>query len=58
MKWLIEWLGNSFAYLIPIVLIIIGGVILVSVFPSSGFYLTLIWAIVVCVAYVKWSKWL
>ena len=58
MKWLIEWLGNSFAYLIPVVLIILSGVILVSVFPKAGFYLTLIWAIVVCVAYVKWSKWL
>lgn len=58
MKWLFEWFGQSFAYLIPIILIIIGGICFVTLMPNYGFYFTVAWAVLICVLYIRYSKWL
>lgn len=57
MKWLIECLGQSFFYLVPIISILLGGVFFVSFFPGYGFYLTVLWVFIVMFLYVKYTKW-
>ncbi|ATV43706.1 hypothetical protein CTV95_09650 [Pectobacterium brasiliense] len=57
MKWLIECLGQSFFYLVPIVAILLGGIFFVSFLPDYGFYLTVLWVFIVMFLYVKYTKW-
>lgn len=57
MKWIVEWLGQSFFYFVPVIAIVLGGVFFVSFFPNCGFYLTVIWVFIVVFLYVKYSKW-
>ena len=57
MKWLLNWIMQSFFYMVPIIAIFIGGVIFVTLTPKYGFYITLLWAGLVCWFYVKYSKW-
>jgi hypothetical protein len=56
-KWLVEWFGQSFFYMIPVIAIILGGVLFMALLPEYGFWLTLGWALIVCVLYVRYSKW-
>ncbi len=57
MRWIIEWLGQSFFYLVPIIAIVLGGIFFVSFFPNYGFYFTVLWVFIVIFLYVKYSKW-
>ncbi len=57
MKRLFLWLLQSFFYLIPIIISIIGAYLIVRFVPFYPGLLTVLWVIIVAYLYIRYSKW-
>ncbi len=57
MKRLFLWLLQSFFYLIPIIISIIGAYLIVRFVPFYPGLFTVLWVIIVAYLYIRYSKW-
>lgn len=57
MRRAILWLAQSFFYLIPAVIILLGVYVFVRYIPGYAAVLSLSWVILVSFVYIKYNKW-
>lgn len=57
MKRAILWLMQSFFYLVPAAIILVGIYVFVRFLPEHAAWLSFIWVIVVSFIYIKYNKW-
>ncbi|ORM73262.1 hypothetical protein HA48_10400 [Pantoea wallisii] len=56
-KWLVSVAGFLFGNLLPLAAILIGAVFFILFFPRYAIPLTAVWAVVVIVIDVRYSRW-
>ncbi|VEI61398.1 Uncharacterised protein [Serratia rubidaea] len=57
MKRAILWLVQSFFYLVPAIVIVLGVYVFIKFTPDYAAVLSLSWVILVSFAYIKYNKW-
>lgn len=57
MKRLILWLLQSFFYLVPIIVSVIGAYVIVRFVPFYPGGFVVFWIIIVAYVYIRYSKW-
>lgn len=57
MKKLILWLLQSFFYLVPVIVSVIGAYFIVRFIPFYPGVFVVLWIIIVAYLYVRYSKW-
>ncbi len=57
MKKALLWLIQSFIYLIPLAVVVVGIYIFVRFMPNYAALLSISWVIVVSFIYIKYNRW-
>lgn len=58
MKRLIQWLLQSFFYLVPIIVSVAGAYIIVRFVPFYPGLFVVLWVVTVAYIYIRYSKWI